>query len=168
MALVGPPASGKSTIGAALAFRLGVAFLDTDQMVESVAGKPSEDIFVEFGEAEFRRIEADQVLAALRQPDAIVAVGSGAVQTEQVAQALADVTVVRLQVAHGVSAKRAGLSGPRPVALGNVLTQWRKMIAERDPIYERLATITIDSGEHPVSECVEALAVALAVGEQPD
>ena len=161
VALVGPPASGKSTVGAALAYRMGREFFDTDQMVELAAGKPSEDVFLESGVAEFRHIEAQEVLAAVSNPDAVVAIGSGAIESETVLQALADVTVVRLQIAHGISAKRAGLTGPRPVALGNVLTQWRKMIAQRDPIYEKLATITIDSGDLPVSKCVDVLAAAL-------
>jgi shikimate kinase len=162
IALVGPPSSGKSTVGAALAFRLGWAFSDTDDLVERAAGKPGRDVFLESGESEFRRIEAAQVQVALTQSQTVVAIGSGAVESALVRQALDGETVIRLEIDHKISAKRAGLSGPRPVSLGNVLTQWRKMMAKRDPVYAEMATLTFDTGELAVSECVDQIQAALS------
>ncbi|MGW2544253.1 shikimate kinase, partial [Kitasatospora sp. NPDC001574] len=50
--LVGPPGSGKSTVGQTVAERLGVGFRDTDADVEAQAGKPIPDIFIDEGEAD--------------------------------------------------------------------------------------------------------------------
>ena len=63
--LVGPPGSGKSTVGPLLAARLRTGFLDTDDEVEAIARKPVSDIFVEDGEQAFRAIEARAVRQAL-------------------------------------------------------------------------------------------------------
>ncbi|MDR3035343.1 MAG: shikimate kinase, partial [Kitasatospora sp.] len=52
--MVGPPGSGKSTVGPLLAARLRTGFLDTDDEVEAIARKPVGDIFVEDGEQAFR------------------------------------------------------------------------------------------------------------------
>jgi len=49
--------AGKTTVGTLVAGRLGVAFQDTDSIVEGWAGKPVQDIFVEDGEDRFRELE---------------------------------------------------------------------------------------------------------------
>lgn len=63
--LIGPPGAGKSTVGPLVAQRLGVAFCDTDDWVEAVAGKSVGDIFVEDGEPAFRALERDAVARAI-------------------------------------------------------------------------------------------------------
>ena len=73
--LVGVPGAGKTTVGTALAQALGVGFRDTDDDVEASSGRAIADIFVASGEAEFRRLEAAAVEAALADtvnaPDSI-------------------------------------------------------------------------------------------------
>ncbi len=81
--LIGPPGAGKTTVGALLADRLGVAYLDTDASVEAVAGKPVADIFVEDGEPAFRKLEHEAVAAALGGHDGVVGLGGGAVLDER-------------------------------------------------------------------------------------
>ncbi len=55
LVLVGPPGSGKSTIAALVAERLGTAYRDTDADIEATAGKPISDIFVDSGEGPWSR-----------------------------------------------------------------------------------------------------------------
>ncbi|MGN6678479.1 MAG: shikimate kinase, partial [Streptosporangiaceae bacterium] len=81
--LIGPPGAGKTTVGALLADRIGVAFTDTDAIVESVAGKPVSEIFIEDGEPVFRELERAAVARALAGGDGVVAVGGGAVLDPQ-------------------------------------------------------------------------------------
>ncbi len=77
--LYGPPASGKSTLGRALASAWGVAFVDLDARIAAAAGKPIPRIFAEEGEAAFRRMESEALAAVTRQEgDAVVALGGGA------------------------------------------------------------------------------------------
>ena len=112
MVMVGAPASGKSTVGKALAQRLGVPFIDVDAAIEENTGKRIGDIFVDDGEAAFRRMEADATLALIKQP-AVVSLGGGAVLNPDIRAALADHTVCWLQVsithAFSVSGRAAAL-----------------------------------------------------------
>jgi shikimate kinase len=64
--IVGMPASGKSTVGHAVAKRLGVTFADTDTLIEQRTGKLIREIFTDDGEAAFRHLEEEVVAEALR------------------------------------------------------------------------------------------------------
>lgn len=55
--MVGLMGAGKTSVGRALARRLGVAFVDSDKEIEAAAGCSVVDIFSMYGEAEFRRVE---------------------------------------------------------------------------------------------------------------
>src|SRR4051812_45302913 len=59
IALLGVRGAGKSTIGAALAKRLGVAFVELDQEIEQAAGLPLGEVFALHGEAYYRRLERE-------------------------------------------------------------------------------------------------------------
>jgi len=56
--LVGMMGAGKTTVGRSVASRLGVDFVDTDDLVETRAGKSVRDIFASDGEAAFRTLES--------------------------------------------------------------------------------------------------------------
>ncbi len=70
---------GKTRVGHILARELGRCFLDTDRMIEQRAGKTIAEIFADEGEAHFRQLERDCVLETCQRPDAVVALGGGAV-----------------------------------------------------------------------------------------
>lgn len=76
--LIGPPGAGKSTIGKALAKELGTEFVDSDSEIERVVGKKISDIFVEEGEAVFRKTEVEIVSAILDKFEGVIALGGGA------------------------------------------------------------------------------------------
>ena len=70
---------GKTRVGRILAWQLGRCFLDTDRMIEQRAGKSIAEIFADEGEAHFRQLERACVLETCQRPDAVVALGGGAV-----------------------------------------------------------------------------------------
>lgn len=76
--LAGPPGSGKSTLGKALAERLGRPFASTDEIIEARNGKSIEQIFEQQGESAFRRLEREVCLEAAALTGHIIAVGGGA------------------------------------------------------------------------------------------
>lgn len=159
--LIGPPGSGKSTVGPLLADRLGVGFLDTDDEVASVARKPVGDIFVEDGEPAFRALERLVVERALRY-QGVVALGSGAVADERARQLLAGHRVIYLETGFAEVAKRSGFSRPRIPVPGNPRGRLRAMLEERRPLYEQLAMVTVDTdGLSP-----EEIAGQIAAGQQ--
>ena len=79
LVLVGMPGSGKSSVGQALAERMGRAFVDADEAIERRAGKSIPQIFSDDGEAAFRKLEADVIADVCREKGQIVATGGGTV-----------------------------------------------------------------------------------------
>ena len=77
--LTGFMGAGKTRVGRILARELGRSFLDTDRMIEQRAGKTIAEIFADEGEAHFRQLERDCVLETCQRPDAVVALGGGAI-----------------------------------------------------------------------------------------
>lgn len=77
--LIGYMASGKTTLGRALAAETGVRFVDLDEYIEDQAGKSVSRIFAEEGEARFRQLEslALEELTATAGDGVIVACGGG-------------------------------------------------------------------------------------------
>jgi shikimate kinase len=80
IALVGFMGAGKSTIGAALARRLGWPFVDTDAEVERSLGMPVREIFETQSESAFRAAERRAVEDAVRRERAVIALGGGALE----------------------------------------------------------------------------------------
>jgi shikimate kinase len=153
LALIGAAGCGKSTVAAALARRSGSPLLDTDADYEAEHGHTVADAVVA-DEERFRVRERRTVLAALSVPGAVVAVGSGAPQDPQGAGALADVPVVWLKIGLPEGAKRTGLSGARPVAMGNVRAQLHQMLMARAAVYEPLADLVVPTDGRTVDEVV--------------
>jgi shikimate kinase len=141
--LIGPPGAGKSTIGPLLAARLGVGFLDTDDRIEAVAGKPVGDIFVEDGEPAFRALEREAVAQAVAGHDGVLGLGGGAVLDPGTQQLLAGRPVVYLATGFATAAKRVGMDVPRPLLMGNPRAQLKALLEQRLPVYEKLALITV-------------------------
>jgi shikimate kinase len=156
--LVGAPGSGKSTVGRLLAADLGLAFRDTDDDVARAAGMAVNDIFVTEGEPSFRKREEAAVLSALAEHQGVLALGGGAVQSEKVRAALSGHRVVWLQVDAATAVSRVGLSGPRPVLLGNLRAQWAQLLTARTPWYESVANWSIDTTGRTPQEVAAAVA----------
>ena len=143
--LVGMPGSGKSTIGRRLARALDVPLLDTDAKIVETAGRSIAEIFVE-GEAEFRRIEADVVCAALADHDGIVSLGGGAITTPEVRQALAGHTVIYLEISAAEGIRRTSGGTARPLlAGGDPGERFRELMTQRVPLYRQVATLRINT-----------------------
>ena len=77
--LIGYRGSGKTSVGRLLADRLGWAFVDTDDLIESQAGTSIADIFATEGEAGFRAREREAIAKATQDARRVIAVGGGAV-----------------------------------------------------------------------------------------
>jgi shikimate kinase len=161
--LVGAPGVGKSTVGRLLAARLGVAFRDTDEDVERAAGKPVADIFVDDGEAAFRRLERAAVENALAGHPGVLALGSGAILDPATRMLLAGHRVVHLDVRLAEAVRRLGLNRDRPVALGNPRARLMRLFEARAPLYREVATATVLTDGRTPHEVAEAVVACLRV-----
>src|SRR5437764_304065 len=156
--LVGPPGSGKSTVGPLLAARLRTGFLDTDDEVEAIAHKPVGDIFVEDGETAFRALERPVVRRALGHYPGVVALGSGAVLDSQTRDLLAGRRVVYLETGFTEVARRTGLNRPRVPVPGNPRGMLREMLSERPPLYQGVARVTLRTDDLSPDEIARQIA----------
>ncbi|MBM6399420.1 shikimate kinase [Phycicoccus sonneratiae] len=150
--LVGPPGSGKTTVGRAVADLLGVGFHDTDAAVESAAGRSISDIFVEDGEPAFRALERAEVARALAAEPGVVALGGGAPVDPETEPLLAGHAVVFLDVGIADAARRVGFDRSRPLLAVNPRASWVRLMGERRPVYERVATHVVDTAGRPVED----------------
>ncbi len=146
--LIGPPGSGKSSVGRALGRTLGLAWRDTDEDIAERAGKSIPDIFLTDGEDAFRALEEAAVADALAGHEGVLSLGGGAIlrkvtQERIHAAASAGSRVVFLDVSLKAASPRVGLNKSRPLLMGNPRQQWLSLMDARRPIYEALATETI-------------------------
>ncbi|HSS01577.1 MAG TPA: shikimate kinase [Kofleriaceae bacterium] len=79
IALLGVRGAGKSSVGAALAKRLGVAFVELDQRIEQTAGLPLGELFALHGESYYRRIEREVLTQLLDDPPPMVLATGGSI-----------------------------------------------------------------------------------------
>jgi shikimate kinase len=168
LVLIGPPGVGKSTIGRRVGKALDLPWHDTDHAIEVAAGQSIPDLFVDHGEAHFRGLERAEVLRALAEEPGVVSLGGGAPMDPEVQAALAGLTVVFLDVGIADAARRIGFDASRPLLRVNPRASWTKMMNERRPTYERLATLRVDTaGRKPASvveEIVTFLGAAAGTG----
>lgn len=162
--LIGAPGAGKSAVGAALAQRLGVPFLDTDAVVEQRAGKPIPEVFVEDGEATFRALERAAVAEALATHPGVLALGGGAVLDPATRADLAGHRVVLLEVTLKFAARRSGFDTGRPLLALNPRGRWLELLEERRPVYAALASVRVDTDGREVEEIAGEIAAALTDG----
>lgn len=143
--LVGMPGSGKSVIGKQLALHFDLPFIDLDTAIETIEGKPVQDIFSENGEAHFRQKEAEQLRALSSSMQGFVmATGGGApcfhngmeVINQSGVSIYLDVPLVEL-------VKRNSKDSSRPLLQdGDVEEKLKTLLADRFSIY-RQAMFTI-------------------------
>src|SRR5450756_2032963 len=113
--LMGPPGSGKTTVGRALATLLGVEFRDTDRAIEVQQRRSISDIFLDEGESRFRELERAEAASSLASDRGVLSLGGGAVMDPVTSAALVGHTVVFLDVGIADAAKRVGLDRSRPL-----------------------------------------------------
>lgn len=162
--LVGSPGAGKSTVGRRVAETLKVPFADSDALVEASAGMSVSDIFISSGEDEFRRLEAATIKTALSERSGILSLGGGAVLDPRTRAALVGHRVVWLRVSLTDAVSRVGLNAARPLLLGNVRATLGRLMAERAPIYESVATHVVDTEGRGVREVARAVVEVLRRG----
>jgi len=165
--IVGPPGSGKSTVGPLLAAALGVPFRDVDADIVAEQGRSIADIFADDGEPVFRKLEEEAVAKALEEHEGVLSLGGGAPITPGTRVLLKTHTVVFLNVGMAAGVQRTGLSGARPLLAGvNPRATYKKLLDDRLPVYREVATVEIDTDERSPREIVAALAGRLTEAQE--
>ena len=160
--LIGMPGCGKSTIGVVLAKAIGYHFTDTDLLIQSTYGCKLQELIDWEGAASFLRKEEETVLAF--QPEhTVVATGGSVVYSEAAMRHLADRgTVVYLRrsldeiLSHLGDWSRRGIALPAGMGIDG-------LYAERTPLYERYAQVTVDCEGKEISGIVREIEAALGL-----
>lgn len=158
IALVGGPASGKTTIGKALAKKLDYTFLDTDHWIVETSGLSIPELFKQQGEPAFRALETDALKALLCHDKVVIATGGGVVKKEENRRLLHDKAyVIYLDVSVRTQLLRTRFDSSRPLL--NVPNK-KEVLAclreERDPLYREVAKQTV-SADQSISKILKAL-----------
>lgn len=162
IALVGPPAAGKSTIGRLLADRLGLPLTDTDAEIVSRHG-PIAEIFAGRGEARFREIEREAVRRCLRRlldRPGIVSLGGGSVLNSGTRAQLGHPLIKVVHIDIDTQTAAARLHGShRPLLAGDEdpIERWAALQAERAPLYRSVATFTVSATNAPPSTIINRI-----------
>jgi shikimate kinase len=154
LVLVGPPGSGKTSVGRALATAWSVSFRDTDDDVEKRAGLSISDLFVEQGEEHFRALEKEAVLLALTEHDGVLALGGGSVIDAETRAALEPARVTFLDVGLAEAMDRLQMNRSRPLLLGNVRGRWLALLEQRRPFYDSVSDEVVPTDGRSVADIV--------------
>ena len=161
--LIGFMGAGKSTAARELGAALGQEAFDSDQELATELGHSIAEEFAKGGESAFREAEERVVLGLLDSagPEGVVALGGGAVLSERVQERLRSETTVLLDVDAERAWERCTPNGRRPERpLASDRGAFEALLAERTPLYERLAVAVVQPG--PVQR-LAALAPSLKV-----
>jgi len=162
--LTGFMGSGKSTLGKRLAAALGYAFIDLDPVIEMRLGHSIPEVFSGGGERAFRKAEREELQNTFSLRSVVVAVGGGALATQnQMDAALRNGVVVYLEArAETLRQRLRGTEDSRPLLKRH--TDFEELLTARRPVYER-ADIILNVDELDVQEAAEALRVAVRANE---
>ncbi|MCX4957977.1 shikimate kinase [Streptomyces virginiae] len=155
--LVGPMGSGKSTVGALLAERLGVPFLDTDHEVQRRTGRTVADIITTDGEPSFRELEHEAVARAAAEHTGVLALGGGAVLHPGTRALLAALPTVFLDVRVDEAMKRLGDGAGRPLLADGPRRRWEHLMADRRALYLGLARAVVPTDDRTPHEIERAV-----------
>lgn len=154
--LIGMPGAGKSTIGIVLAKVLGYDFLDSDLLIQKEEGKLLWQIIEEKGSDGFAQIE-EQVNSSIQADHTVIATGGSVIYGPKAMEHLRSIsTVIYLKVECSTLASRLGDLTQRGVTFrpGQTLED---LYAERIPLYESYAHITVSLDDYDVQHAVQKI-----------
>lgn len=149
--LIGPMGSGKTAVGRQLARLLHLSFYDSDVEIERRTGVDIPYIFEKEGESGFRDRECEVIDSLTQLQNVVVATGGGAVLRDQNRACLAQrgrVVYLKTGIAQQLERTRHGRQRPL-LYTDDPEARLRELMAQRAPLYESLASITVETdGRH--------------------
>lgn len=157
--LIGPMGAGKSSVGKRLAKKLNRKFYDCDKVLEDRTGVAISTIFELEGEDGFRQRETKILEELIQQENYVLATGGGAVlRSENIHLINSNGITVYLKASVNSQIKRTRHDKKRPLLqTQNRHATLEKLAQQRNPIYEQLADITIDTDNQSISASIEEI-----------
>tara|TARA_Y100000590_G_scaffold131492_1_gene150238 strand:- start:72 stop:578 length:507 start_codon:yes stop_codon:yes gene_type:complete len=157
--IIGPMASGKSTVGRRLSNRLNLKFIDIDKEIEKSAGVSISWIFDVEGEERFREREVKELAKSINNNNCVISTGGGAILSKENREVLKKGTVIYLKTSIQTQLERTINDKKRPLLQNsnNREQTLRELKKIRDPLFEECANITIKEGKNSHNDVVEEI-----------
>ena len=160
--LIGMPGSGKSTVGVLFAKMAGLDFIDCDLLIQKQEGQRLYEIIDEVGSEKFLEIE-NRVDSSINVNNTVIATGGSAVYCNEAMEHLRSIgKVVYIKVPLDEIKSRIGDFSTRGIVIKNGATI-DDLYAERTPLYEKYADITVECDGKDLKENAEKLMMALEI-----
>lgn len=158
--------TGKTAIGEAAAARLGYAFVDTDALIETQAGRSIAQIFADEGEPAFRRLETQVVAAVAAQGGSVIATGGGVpLREENMRHLRRNGLIVALHATPEAILARLEDGADRPLLGADPERSVRRLLKERDAVY-RAADFAVETSSLPVEAAADRIVAFVRAREQ--
>lgn len=158
LSLIGFMGSGKSVVGALVAYRASAPFYDLDFMIETEAGMTISDIFAVRGESAFRALESKLLPDALSD-GSVVALGGGTAMDDANWELIRErSTSVYLALSFDSIWERIGRTEGRPLVEGRLRDEVKGLFDSRRARYEEAAH-TVDADRSPDDVATDVLAL---------
>ena len=147
--LIGPPGSGKSTIGKELADIFGLDFVDTDAEIVRIYGNISE-IFEKHGESHFRQLEREILGKFMNKSNLLISTGGGIVVNSEIMENLCSDSnniVVFINPSFDILLNRTSKSNDRPLLADDLACNLKKLLNDRLPLYNKYSNVKLDINE---------------------
>ena len=163
--LVGPPGSGKSTVGRLAAARLGVDFRDFDDDVERAHGLPAGELVVQLGREKFQESERELLTTLLPEFTGVLALGGGTPTAPGVPALLQPYHVVFLDVDLEHLLRREGLVPLHPWLMPNPRAHLKELLNTRRPVYTQVAAATVPTSDRTPENVLADVLATLPVNQ---
>ena len=152
--LIGMPGAGKSTVGPLLAGKLGLPFIDTDDIVKQKDGRELKTIVAEDGFESFLEIQ-QKVIMSHELKNCILATGGSVIKSDVLMKYLRNIGKV-IYLKHDFTALEKRLAPDRKLARSGGQT-FRQVFDEREPLYRKYADSIIDCSGKTPAEIVDEI-----------
>jgi shikimate kinase len=158
--LIGFMGTGKTSVGEALADRLGILYVRTDDLIVEQTGKPISEIFRQDGEKRFRELEAEVVRRVSSSRRAVIDCGGGVVlNRENIERLRQNSAIILLTSSPEVILERISRNGDQRPLFNNVdkPATIRRLLSMREHLYRDAADYVVDTSRLSVMEVVEKI-----------
>ena len=158
--IIGFMGSGKTRVGKQLAKDLELPFVDLDRLITKKMNLSSREIFEKFGEPYYRALETLAVKQLIQDPERkVISLEAGLPLQEQNEKYLKQLgTIVYLKGSLSTLKKRLDGSRKDPLLDGDDRDEKiKKLLKQRDPVYDKFADIKVVTGEKPFEELIKEI-----------
>lgn len=152
--IVGHPGAGKALLAKTLAEKLGWKFIDADSGLEFHVGRSLKEILGKQGEEAFYHCQSEILVNQFQKENIVVATDASIVCNEKIRQLLSTEFVVYLQVSTPVQLERNSRNPAPLLLIGEVKTFLDNLHHERDGLFEKVSSLTINSDDSALEKHV--------------